>query len=289
MQAFIDYVNSRGGMVFWAHPEVEAKVSILGIEAYTPAYYNDLLETKDYTGFAIFWEGMRHIGRPGGIWDQVLLEYCAGKRERPVWALGELDYEEDWAPNAIAETLTVLLLKKGSGAYSHADVLDALRGGRMYAARNFYATKLRIEDFRVSTADGARSAYSGDTLVTHASATGHLRIRTLEDTDPLPLLVIRNGVQHAPFEMPAAKAGQELSFTFEAPSDSPGSMSFYRVLGGNLAHVVIATNPIFVRNSAPPKPKAGAEGPPAARETRPEAARPRPTPRHRRSRLPTRL
>lgn len=287
VQAFIDYVNSRGGMVFWAHPEVEAKVSLAGIEAYTPAYYNDLLETEDYTGFAIFWEGMRYIGRPGGIWDQVLLEYCAGKRARPVWALGELDYEEDWAPNAIAETLTVLLLRKQNGCYSHADVLDALRGGRMYAARNFYATKLRIEDFRVSTADGGRSAYSGDTFATHEPATGHLHIRALEDTDPLPLFVIRNGVQHASFELPAAKAGQELSFIFEAPSHGPGCMSFYRVLGGNLSHAVIATNPIFVRSTVAPKPRAKAEEEPAAREPKSDAAQPRRTPSP--SRLPTRL
>jgi len=289
VQTFIDYVNDRGGMVFWAHPEVETKLSLKGIEAYTPAYYNDLLKTRDYTGFAIFWKGMQHIGWPGGIWDQVLMEYCAGKRERPVWALGELDYDKDWGPNAIAETLTVLLLKKGGRPYSHAEVLDALRGGKMYAARNFQATELRLEDFRVSTADGARSAYSGDTLVTDASATGHLRVRAIEDAGPLPLLVIRNGQQHATLEMPAVRAGRECAFTFDAPADGPGKTSFYRVLGGGLAHVTVATNPIFVRNAAPPKPSADAEAPAVVPGPSPEPAQPRPKPRRRRSRLPDRL
>ena len=124
IQRFIDYVNEQGGMVFWAHPEVEQNLSFHGIQAYTPMYHTYMLQARRYTGFAIFWEGMRYAGPPGGTWDMVLTEYCTGERNEPVWALGELDYESDWGPDAIWETVTVLLMKKRTD-----QVLAVLRRG----------------------------------------------------------------------------------------------------------------------------------------------------------------
>jgi hypothetical protein len=32
---------------------------------------------------------------PGGIWDDVLLEYCKGKRTRPVWGISTADFHKD--------------------------------------------------------------------------------------------------------------------------------------------------------------------------------------------------
>ncbi len=137
-QAFIDYVNDRGGLVFWAHPEVEQRVSYsspLGqIAAYTPSYADDLLWTRDYAGFAIFWEGMREIGKPGGVWDKVLKQYCEGQRKRPVWAIAELDYESDWAKNLVEETLTILLLKDRTPAVVRAFRAGAAKAGASAAA-----------------------------------------------------------------------------------------------------------------------------------------------------------
>ncbi|MBM3265701.1 MAG: hypothetical protein FJY97_20085 [candidate division Zixibacteria bacterium] len=97
-QAVIDYANQRGGLTFWAHPEVSQRVSqpvswpasLLAdsIVFDTQPYTRSLLNTHDYTGFAIFEEGMYVVGKPGGVWDQTLTEYCAGLRKRPVWAIG---------------------------------------------------------------------------------------------------------------------------------------------------------------------------------------------------------
>ena len=257
VQAFIDYVNSRGGMVFWAHPEVEQKFTRLGIEQYTPAYPDDLLRTQDYAGFAIFWEGMRYVGLPGGIWDQVLTQFCAGERTRPVWALGELDYEEDWDPRAIEETLTILLLPKRSGSvtdYTHQDVLDALRGGKMYAARNFAGTRIRVDDFSIAAGDGARRAYSGDTLDIAVPTSGHLRIRTIDTTRSMTFEVLRDGIRQEVFSVPDTEAGKTFDFTFKvdppgagaAPTGARPAKAFYRVLGRYAGTAVVATNPIFV-------------------------------------------
>ena len=109
----------------------------------TAPYYHELLNTKDYTGFAVFAEGMKHSGIPGGVWDQVLIEYINGERKKPVWAIGELDYEEgDW----MGETQTVFLLKK----LTKEDVLAALRDGRMYSViGNVKTPKPALERFQI--------------------------------------------------------------------------------------------------------------------------------------------
>ena len=78
-QDLINYVNKKGGLTFWAHPEHEEVVNVKGVRAVTKPYYEDLLRTDGYTGFSVFYEGYNKIGRPGGIWDKVLMEYCSGK------------------------------------------------------------------------------------------------------------------------------------------------------------------------------------------------------------------
>lgn len=124
-QEVIDYVKTRGGLTFWAHPEAVFDLSFDGIRIFTPAHPEDLLRSKGYTGFAALLEG-RGISRPGGLWDELLRQYMEGKREAPVWAIGELDYREgDW----MGETQTVFFLEERSKD----EVLEALREGRVYA------------------------------------------------------------------------------------------------------------------------------------------------------------
>ena len=143
-QELIDYVNLKGGLTFWSSPDVGTANYKMGTVTFeTAPYYHELLNTKDYTGFAVFAEGMKHSGIPGGVWDQVLIEYINGERKKPVWAIGELDYEEgDW----MGETQTVFLLKK----LTKEDVLAALRDGRMYSViGNVKTPKPALERFQI--------------------------------------------------------------------------------------------------------------------------------------------
>jgi len=149
-QEVIDYVNDKGGLTFWAHPEVEYKpTKIDNIELYTPSYQEDLLKAENYTGFAVFYEGMKYIGLPNGIWDKILVDYCNGTRKNPVWAIGEVDFEGDNRLEEIKHTQTFFLLKEKS----RDAVLEALRKGRLYAARavndEFFLT-----DFSVANSNG---------------------------------------------------------------------------------------------------------------------------------------
>lgn len=140
-QNLIDYVEKKGGMVFFAHPDVDARHKIGEIEINTPPYSEELLKTQNYTGFAVFAEGMKYAGKTGGVWDKVLKEYINGKRKKPVWAIGELDYKEgDW----MGETQTVFLVDKNNN--NKANILDALKNGRMYAV---YGMSPILETFQI--------------------------------------------------------------------------------------------------------------------------------------------
>ncbi|MBI5893793.1 MAG: glycosyltransferase [Deltaproteobacteria bacterium] len=138
-QNLIDYVEKKGGMIFFAHPDVEARHKINDIEINTHQYSEELLRTQNYTGFAVFAEGIKYTGRPGGVWDNVLNEYINGQRKKPVWAIGELDYKEG---NWMGDTQTIFLVNKNTKE----EILNAMRFGRMYAV---YGMSPILETFQI--------------------------------------------------------------------------------------------------------------------------------------------
>ncbi|MFH1507568.1 MAG: hypothetical protein ABIG46_03940, partial [Candidatus Omnitrophota bacterium] len=92
-QNLINYVNKHGGLVFWAHPEAEYIQNRVRVKIETKEHTGDLPEAMNYAGFAIFYEGYKKVGHPGGIWDEVLKQYCQGKRETPIWAIAGLSFD----------------------------------------------------------------------------------------------------------------------------------------------------------------------------------------------------
>ncbi|MFQ6617994.1 MAG: hypothetical protein ACE5QV_04820 [Fidelibacterota bacterium] len=236
-QEVIDYVNERGGMTFWAHPESNFMATIEGIKVETPPYPEALLEAQNYTGFAIFWEGMKYIGPPGGIWDRVLNEYCEGIRDRPVWAISELDFEKTGESSNLRDILTVLLMKKKSANA----VYDAMAKGRMYAARNFFADKLRIEDFFLT--DNLKRAVVGEILTTNRKYYLLIRLKSIDGVSRnMSLQVIKNGkVTHIyPFR-------RDFEIFLEHRPPEKERKDYFRLMIMENRWPVFATNPIFVQ------------------------------------------
>jgi hypothetical protein len=93
-QELIDYVNDKGGMVFWSAPEAQLYRRYGPILFASPKATEHMLSTRDYTGFCALYEGYRDIGGAGGIWDVILNEYCWGKRDNPVWIIGESAFHD---------------------------------------------------------------------------------------------------------------------------------------------------------------------------------------------------
>jgi len=238
-QDLIDYVNEKQGLTFWAHPEAHYHSREWGIDVETLPYQELLLQTFNYTGFAIFWEGMHHVGRPGGIWDMVLNQYCLGQRARPVWAIGELDFEDQDDPRLLRETLTSVWVRE-RGALA---IMDALRAGRMYATRNFAADFIHLAAFDLRDSIGNGVAISGEEY----SGAFPPRISislTIAQPGIYLLELIRNGQVIRRFE----PGGQGKWIIDLRDSEIPaGRASYYRFLVYRNNWAVLASNPIFVR------------------------------------------
>lgn len=243
-QFLIDYARKRGALTFWAHPEVEAMYREGKVNLYTPAYYKDLLETDGYTGFAIFEEGYKVLGKPGGLWDRILNEYCEGKRESPVWAIGELDYKEgDW----MGETETVFFLKD----FNEKEVLEALGKGRVYAVRG--KDKPILEKFSLRSFQG--EAIMGEELTSKEGVEVLINLKfpkSLKKEEKI--FLIRNGKVIETFSTKNDSLINDFRDKFLIKYKDiyfrPGEKIYYRVVVGEGAiHELplLVTNPIFVR------------------------------------------
>jgi hypothetical protein len=124
----------------------------------TEPYPDDLLRTFRYTAFGALYEDTTQVERPGGGWDRLLAQYAAGERSRPAWGLGESGYHDSSAGKRLGRVQTVFLVRERS----EAGVLEALRGGRLYARLRTPQSALALTEFAAAT-DAARAG-AGDTL-----------------------------------------------------------------------------------------------------------------------------
>jgi len=246
-QRLIDYVNEKNGLVFWAHPEVshteERTVNIplvpQKIIIETESYPQLISQTTDYTGFAVFWEGFKVIGKPGGIWDLVLTEYCNGFRKKPVWGIGELDFEEANDLSLVTETNTFVFAKEKS----QKGVIDAYRAGRMYATRGYAGNKIVLEDFSAYDMRTGKNAFIGETLpLSQPPVVLHIRMKALENLKSAQtVLLFRGNVCIQRFRL--SNLIDEWFVDENPPKDQ---MFYYRIYLGETWQTLV-TNPIFVK------------------------------------------
>jgi len=257
-QYFFDYVTGHGGVVFIAHPEAtysetfgegEAKASGIidyfknavfpgGLQIQTLPYTKLLEETENYTGFSIFHEGADVVGKPGGIWDKLLVEYARGKRSKPVWTIGEMDLEKAADSRSVRESATVFLVDE----LSEENLINAFKTGKMYSARNFFSEKVKLLEWSISGKD--LTAYSGQILDTKDPVNLFIEMKWLtEDVDQMNLVVIKNGeiIINQPLN-------NDPEFSWNGPPPQKGSMDVYRMVLMRKKWMTVATNPIFVRN-----------------------------------------
>jgi hypothetical protein len=229
-QNLIDYAEKKGGMVFWAHPDVGGAHELNGIEISTSPYSRELLRTVNYTGFAAFVEGIKFSGRPGGYWDTALKQYINGERQKPVWAIGELDYKEgSW----MGETHTVFLVDGNNKT----EILRAMREGRMYAV--YGETKPVLEAFQIWDDKDGIWTEMGST----ATAVQQIRLKIKaylpeKYKGPAKLRLIREGVVIKEISLESA-----VDMEFNDQFFGEGEMTYYRIdIDGRLI-----SNPIFVK------------------------------------------
>lgn len=241
-QDLIDYVNQKGGLIFWAHPEASYHQKIKDINIYTPAYAQDLLSAYDYTGFASLYVDIISITKPADIWDQILTQYCDGKRKKPVWGTGESDYEGK-TKQQIDTVLTVFLVPQ----LNKAEVLEALKKGKMYAKLNNTENDFSLDKFVINDNTNKKQGYMGDEVMCRSNPRLFISGSCFtHPEDVVNIQLIRKGEVIEVFEV----KGPTFAIEFEDNYFKPGEKIYYR-LDINNPHSRIITNPIFVNFKLP--------------------------------------
>ena len=242
-QLLIDYVNSRGGMVFWNHPETKSgRGKLAFIFRDTPPYPQVLLESKNYTGFAaLHGEGIT-VTEPGNIWDKVLTEYCLGQRAKPVWGISSADFHKEGSAGEKLGNFPTFFLVKGK---TKKDILDALKKGRMYACRgDADSPRLILEDFSISDSETSQKGLMGEEMLSKGYPSVNIRISTTkpEKENSVTVRIIRYGELLKTFSA-------ETPFTLNFKDDffKPGKKIYYRLDVRDKKGRKLVSNPIFVQ------------------------------------------
>lgn len=242
-QNVINYVNENQGLVFWAHPETGNYSKTKHVEVVTEEHTQDFYDTQNYTGFCIFYEGYEKIGKTGGLWDKVLLEYVQGKRENPVWAIGGLafDYHGDLRKK-LEDLRNILLLK----SYNKDEVINALRDGRMYVLRGCDSSNFILDDFSVQAGRSKEVGIMGQTLKLTDNTSilriaGHFKNKQKAKNRNVVVRLIKNGKIIQVFNR---EGDFDIRFTDNGANNN--MKAYYRIeIKGKNIHLV--SNPIFVK------------------------------------------
>ena len=235
-QNYINYVNSRGGMVFWAHPEAGNTQQENGITIETKPQPEDMLATSAYKGFAIFYEGYNKVGIPGGLWDKILLQYCRKERQLPAWAIGALAFDTEPNLKKNLEDLRNMVLV---GEENQEEVLRALSKGKNYVIRGGQSNNFILEKFMVKS-NQEQAEWSGELKISQPPSVA-IKGNFLDGQARNVLIkLIRDGEVIQVFDTLTPFAIDYADNTTFPPGES-----YYRLeITGKGLHVI--TNPIFV-------------------------------------------
>jgi len=232
-QQYINYVKSKKGLCFWSHPQAKYLLSREGIDFETLSHQDHLLETENYTGFLIFPEGYKDIGKPGKIWDKILIQYCQGKREKPIWAIGGLAFEVGNLKERLKNLQTIILAPN----QERESILEALESGRAYVVKGPRSLDFRLDEFSIK--DGEDSAEIADSIDIRGNPVLSLRGSFLDEQQTVEIKIIKAGEVVKIYEVTTPF---DLHYSQE---DNPGAKTYYRVeIKGRGLHFI--SNPIFV-------------------------------------------
>ena len=239
-QEVIDYVSSRGGLVFWAHPESnysKAGVELGPIKMVTEHYPADLVASKNYTGFAAIYGDNSSAGKAGKYWDQVLQDYCKGNRNHPAWAIAGADFHEEQKGFDLDTFQTIFLVKNKRPK----EVMQALERGRVYAVRKSEGMRLALDQFQIKDKSTGKTAIMGEEMDTRAAPVVEGRLSASDNGRHAVIVSFIRGGKHT-----WSLEGQTpLDFQL-LDEDQWRGKTFYRLEVKGREGGYLLSNPIFV-------------------------------------------
>lgn len=241
-QELINYVNGRGGLTFWAHPESNySKTGKIGpFKLATAPYSGSLSDAKDYTGFSALYKDAAKLADPGKKWDQLLNEYCRGERQHPVWGIAEANFQGDARGVKMDSYQTVFLVKNET---EH-EILQALAKGRVYAKQKGKGAGLKLDEFKVADKTTANAALMGEEIqITKTSIISGKLSADDAGRYNVRVLLVKGGDIMQSFE-----GHTPIEFLFE-DSEIFSGKTFYRLIveGDKVGKII--SNPIFVERN----------------------------------------
>jgi len=239
-QVVIDYARSRGGMVFWAHPESNYSnngVEMGPVKLMTAHYPEALIESESYTGFSALYGDNITATRAGMHWDRVLMDYCSGRRAEPVWGIAGSDFHGDKDGVGLDSFQTVFLVENRG----RKEVLTALERGRIYAVSKTAGFRLSLDQFQIKDDETGKRAILGEELHLKHTPVVEGRLSATDDGHySVAVSIIRGGKPIWSFE-----GETPLNFQFVDPVQWSGK-TFYRLDVSGRAAGHLLSNPIFV-------------------------------------------
>ena len=248
-QDLIDYADSKGALVFWNHLETPVSGGFQGdliqVKTQTDSHPEDLLLTRRYTGFQAMGPSRITAVDPGEEWDQVLMQYLDGKRDRPVWGYGPNDFRcGGKGGNLLGGVRTVVLAKKKN----RPSMVAALGAGRMYAVKQGEGkSRLSLDTFELIDLATSNRAVMGEELKTASLPEIKLKISMTggESNARAHIRLIRNGqvVKRGVLSLPYEGVWQDAA---------PSQRGYYRLLVEVDASNQLVSNPIFFNSGHSP-------------------------------------
>ena len=249
-QDLIDYADSKGALVFWNHLETQVSEGFQGdliqVKTRTESHLEDLLLTRRYTGFQVMSTSNISAVEPGKEWDQVLMQYLDGKRDRPVWGYGANDFHcEGKDGNRLGGVRTVVL----SSRKSRPAMVKAIGAGRMYAVKQGEGkSRLSLDTFELINPATGNRAVMGEELKTAGSPGIGLKLSMTggESNVRAKIRLIRNGqmVKQGLLSLPYEGVWQDAALA---------QRGYYRLLVEVDVHNQLVSNPIFFNSGHSPK------------------------------------
>jgi len=238
-QDVIDYARSRGGMVFWAHPESNYSkngVEMGPVKLMTEHYPDALVQSENYTGFAAIYGDSITATKAGMHWDRVLMDYCSGRRADPVWGIAGSDFHSE-KDGVDLDTFQTVFLVENKGREG---VLTALERGRIYAVRKTAGFRLSLDQFQIRDDETGNRATLGEELRVGRSAVVEGRLSATDGGHyDVAISIIRGGKPNWFFE-----GETPLKFQFVDHVQWSGK-TFYRLDVSGKAAGRLLSNPIF--------------------------------------------
>ena len=236
----IDYVEDRGGLAFWAHPESNyavAGVQLGPIEMKTDHYADALIQTTNYTGFAALYGDTSTAANAGMQWDQILSDYCKGGRSQPVWAIAGADFHEEQKGFDLDTFQTIFLVD----AKQTESVLKALKLGRIYAVRKSHNSRLVLDQFQVKDKRTGNAAIMGEEISLTGKPVVGGRLSALDGSrQKVKVTIVRDGKISWNFE-----GRTPLDFNLVDNAELSGK-GYYRLNVKGRSGGQLLSNPIFV-------------------------------------------